>query len=171
MKKPGLLNNNESNYKSNYRYNIILIDPLYIIDSNLTHNIVNQHPERIPSFFNDLGTYFVHQVYCEGRASRFMHIFSSILSRLDMKSLMRIKVNLYPRTPTLEVHAAHTDYDYPHTGAVFYLNTNNGNTILEDGTRIASIANRVLLFDASTPHSSTSTTDSKARFNININYE
>ena len=120
---------------------------------------------------DSLGSYFVHLAYYQGKASRFMHIFSSILSRLNMKSLMRIKVNLYPRTPTLEVHAAHTDYDYPHTGAVFYLNTNNGKTILADGTRIASIANRVLLFDASTPHSSTSTSDSKARFNININYE
>ena len=58
MKKPGLINNNESNYKSNYSYNIILIDHLYIIDSNLAPNIVNQHPERVPSFFNDSGTYF-----------------------------------------------------------------------------------------------------------------
>jgi hypothetical protein len=58
MKKVILLNTNESNYKSNYRYNIILIDLLYIIASNLAPNIVNQHPERIPSFFNDSGTYF-----------------------------------------------------------------------------------------------------------------
>tara|TARA_R100001086_G_C11700557_1_gene221240 strand:+ start:34 stop:558 length:525 start_codon:yes stop_codon:yes gene_type:complete len=120
---------------------------------------------------NDLGSYFVHLAYFEGKASRFMHIFSSILSRLDMKSLIRIKVNLYPCTPTLKVHAAHTDYDYPHRGAIFYLNTNNGKTILEDGTEINSVANRVLLFDASAPHSSTSTTNSKGRFNININYE
>ena len=58
MKKAILLDTNEGNYKSNYKYNIILIDLLYIIDSNLIPNIVNQHPERIPSFFNDLGTYF-----------------------------------------------------------------------------------------------------------------
>ena len=57
MKKAILLDTNEGNYKSNYRYNIILIDLLYIIDSNLAPNIVNQHPERIPSFFNDSGTY------------------------------------------------------------------------------------------------------------------
>ena len=120
---------------------------------------------------NDLGTYFVHQVYCEGKASRFMHIFSSILSRLDMKSLIRIKVNLYPRTHALEIHSPHIDENFPHTGAIFYLNTNDGKTILEDGTKIDSVANRVLLFDASKKHSSTSTTDSKARLNININYK
>ena len=56
MKKAILLDTNEGNYKSNYSYNLILFDHLYIIDSNLTPNIVNQHPERIPSFFNDLGT-------------------------------------------------------------------------------------------------------------------
>ena len=120
---------------------------------------------------DSLGVYFVHIAYKEGRASRFMHVFSPILMRLNIKSLTRIKVNLYPRTPKLEVHAAHVDYNHPHTGAIFYLNTNNGKTILEDGTRIASIANRVLIFDASTKHSSTSTTDSKARFTININYD
>ena len=123
------------------------------------------------SLKDSLGIYFVHVAYHQGRASRFMHKFSSILSRLDIHSLIRIKVNLYPRTPTVEVHAPHVDEDYPHTGAIFSLNTNNGSTILEDNTSINSVANRVLLFDASKKHSSTSTTDSKARFNININYE
>ena len=119
---------------------------------------------------DSLGVYFVHIAYKEGRASRFMHVFSPILMRLNIKSLTRIKVNLYPRTPKLEVHAAHVDYNHPHTGAIFYLNTNNGKTILEDGTKIDSVANRVLLFDPSKKHSSTSTTDNKVRVNININY-
>jgi len=121
---------------------------------------------------DSLGSYFVHVAYSKEGVTRHMHRFSPILSRLEgMKSLIRIKVNLYPRTPTLEVHAPHVDENYTHTGAIFSLNTCNGKTILEDGTEIDSVANRVLLFDASTPHSSTSTTDSKARFNININYD
>jgi len=120
---------------------------------------------------DDLGVYFVHVVYHQGRASNFMHIFSPILTRLDIKSLIRIKINLYTRTSTLEVHPSHVDEEYPHTGAIFYLNTNDGKTILEDGTKVDSVANRVLLFDASTKHSSTSTTDSKVRLNININYQ
>ena len=127
---------------------------------------INSHSKK-----DDLGVYFIHNGYHQGKASRFMHIFSPILTRLDIKSLIRIKVNLYPRTPKLEVHSSHADFDYSHTGAIFYLNTNNGKTILEDGTQIDSVANRILLFDASTKHSSTSTTNTKVRINININYQ
>ena len=42
--------------------------------------------------------------------------------------------------------------------------------ILEDGKEVKSIANRALFFDSMKPHSSTSCSDKKARFNININY-
>ena len=140
-------------------FNSTQIDWYYIKD-------INTHVSK-----DALGVYFVHTAYEEGKASKFMHLFSSLLVRLDMKALVRIKVNLYPRTPKLETHTKHKDYNFPHTGAIFYLNTNNGKTILEDGTQISSIANRILLFDASTAHSSTSTTDSKVRLNINLNYK
>jgi|TARA_R100000656_G_scaffold81197_1_gene59482 hypothetical protein len=119
---------------------------------------------------DSLASYFVHVAYYQGKASKYIHIFSSILERLEIKALIRIKVNLYPRTHALEIHSPHIDENFPHTGAIFYLNTNDGKTILEDGTKIDSVANRVLLFDASKKHSSTSTTDNKVRVNININY-
>ena len=64
----------------------------------------------------------------------------------------------------------HIDYPFPHKGAILSLNTCNGYTKLEDGTKVDSVANRILLFDASTPHCSTTTSDTTARFNININY-
>ena len=41
---------------------------------------------------------------------------------------------------------------------------------LEDGTKIDSIANRILLFDSSKKHCSTTTTNTFARINININF-
>jgi hypothetical protein len=119
---------------------------------------------------DDLTSYFVHLFFSEGKASRFMHVLSPIFSRLKIKALIRIKANLYPRTAVLEKHAPHCDYPFPHTGAIFYLNTNNGKTILDDGSEIASIKNRLLIFDSSKYHSSTSTTNAKARINININY-
>lgn len=119
---------------------------------------------------DDLTSYFIHIVFSEGKASRYMHIFSPVFSRLKIKSLIRIKANLYPRTSIIEKHAPHCDYLFPHMGAILYLNTNNGKTILEDGTEIDSVKNRLLIFDSSKYHSSTSTTDTKARINININY-
>jgi hypothetical protein len=153
--------------------NFLLPAELKFIQSILTsadfdwYYVKNINPE---SPKDSLSIYFVHVAYHQGKASKFIPIFSSLLSRLKIKALIRIKANLYPRTPAVEMHTPHTDEDYPHTGAIFYLNTNNGKTILEDGTKIDSVANRVLLFDPSKKHSSTSATDSKIRLNVNINY-
>ena len=93
-----------------------------------------------------------------------------ILLKLDVVCLLRIKANLYPSTETLQEHAMHSDRDYHHSGAILSLNTCDGYTKLGDGTKINSVANRILLFDASDEHCSTTTTNVPARFNININY-
>ena len=58
----------------------------------------------------------------------------------------------------------------PHQGLIFHINNNNGYTILEDGTKIESIANRAVFLDTSKPHQSTTCTDQDIRLNININY-
>ena len=49
-------------------------------------------------------------------------------------------------------------------------NDNDGFTVLEDGTEIESPANRVLFFDPLTLHASTSCTDQRCRWNIQVNY-
>ena len=95
---------------------------------------------------------------------------SPILNRLDVKALMRIKCNLYPNSEKVHEHEKHFDYDYSHNSAIFSINTCDGYTKLEDGTKIDSVANRMLLFDGSKPHSSSTTTDQPVRVNININY-
>ena len=87
-----------------------------------------------------------------------------------MKSLIRIKANFYPNTERLQEHPMHVDMEFSHSGAILSLNTCDGYTKLKDGTKIDSVANRVLLFDASEEHCSTTTTNVSARINININY-
>ena len=82
----------------------------------------------------------------------------------------RAKANLYGRTKELVHHDNHADTNFSHKGAIFYINSNNGFTVLEDGTEIKSVRNRLLLFDPSKPHHSTSCTDDKRRVNINFNY-
>ena len=64
----------------------------------------------------------------------------------------------------------HIDYRFKHSAAILSLNTCDGYTKLMDGTKIDSVANRMLLFDASEKHCSTTTTNVQARMNININY-
>lgn len=70
-----------------------------------------------------------------------------IVEKLSIASLIRIKVNFYPRTEEMKIHAAHKDYPFDHNGALFYVNSCDGYTVLEDGTKIESIANRVLVFN------------------------
>ena len=93
-----------------------------------------------------------------------------LLEKLKVSCLIRIKGNFYPNTHILHEHPMHKDYPYSHSTALLSLNTCDGYTKLKDGTKIDSVANRILLFDASKGHCSTTTTNVFARFNININY-
>jgi len=93
-----------------------------------------------------------------------------LLDKLKAKCLIRIKANLYPNTEILHEHAMHVDREYSHSGALLSLNTCDGYTKLKDGTKIDSVANRILFFDPSEEHCSTTTTNDYARINININY-
>ena len=116
-------------------------------------------------------TYLTHLMYDKYVAnSQYFNDFINLILLLKPKALLRIKVTCYLRTLKILKHAAHVDYKFPHKGAIFYINTNNGKTILDDGKEITSVANRMLFFDPSKMHSSTSCSDQKARVSINFNY-
>ncbi len=96
-------------------------------------------------------------------------IFDVLLKKLSPSKVIRIKANLYPSTEKLESHNKQLDYDYENIGAIYYLNTNNGLTILEDNVEVESVRNRLLLFDGSKLHCSTTCSDDKCRVNVNMN--
>lgn len=141
-------------------------------------------PEKNENQKNDNLFMFVHMFYSntivnEGkRIGGIGHPCSShidkiipILEKLNIKSMIRAKANLYPYSgKTLYEHEMHMDYEFPHYAALLSLNTCDGYTKLEDGTKIESVANRMVIFDASQKHCSTTTTSDFARINININY-
>jgi len=103
--------------------------------------------------------------------SDYFKLLLPLLELIDYFALKRIKANFYPKTDNIEYHNYHVDSHISHKGLLFYLNTNDGFTILEDGTKIESIENRALFFDPSVLHKSTSCTDdSVGRFNLIFNY-
>lgn len=115
--------------------------------------------------------YFVHTVFEKYQiTSDCFFNLKPILDKISAKALIRMKINFYPKTPKIVKHAFHTDLDFPHKGCILYFNDCNGYTLLEDGTKIETKENRVLLFNSGRPHASTSCTDKKARVNLNINY-
>ena len=116
--------------------------------------------------------YFCHVVYNDNKPnSDYYNTVLPLINKINPISLIRIKANGYPKNgDKITKYNYHTDYRFKHKGAIFYLNTNNAKTILEDGTEIDSVENRILFFDPSMPHTCTNATDVKMRFNININY-
>ena len=115
--------------------------------------------------------YMTHMFYDQnGPISPLYDKLVPLLEKSGARCLLRVKANLFPNTEILHEHPMHTDYDFFHSGAILSLNTCDGYTKLKDGTKIDSVANRILLFDASEEHCSTTTTNVPARINININY-
>jgi len=104
-------------------------------------------------------------------------ILSPILHKLDSFSMQKIRANLHTRLPTLIENTFHTDMDnLPEEKlkqwitSIFYVNTNDGYTVFEDGTKVESVANRMLTFPANMKHTGTSCTDKQTRIVINFNY-
>lgn len=133
---------------------------------NLT-TVVTNDEENLPI---PASYYFTHEFWSGFHTESEAQIFAPILNEIDCRAIMRIKGNLYPSTETIVHHDNHIDYEFPHRGAIFYLNTNNGLTILEDEIEVESVENRLLLFDPSKPHHSTTCTDTKCRVNVNFNF-
>jgi len=96
-------------------------------------------------------------------------VWSMFAPRIQYDKLIRIKANFYPHTETVKEHAPHSDYDFDHAGAVYSLNTCDGYTRI-GGECVDSIENRIVFFNASKLHNSTTTSNAKGRYNINFNF-
>ena len=117
--------------------------------------------------------YQTHTLYVnnQSRSNHYDKIADIFLPKFDdLKALIRIKANFYPHTEILREHLPHTDYEFKHTAAIFSLNTCDGFTRIKDDTKIESIKNRIVFFDGSTTHNSSTTTSDRVRWNLNFNY-
>ena len=86
---------------------------------------------------------------------------------------MKIKANLLPKTNKIKKFLYHTDFKPAPKNlqtAIYYVNSNNGHTIFENGTKIESIKGRFISFPAHMRHTSTTCTDKMYRCVINFNY-
>ena len=102
--------------------------------------------------------------YCDPICSMFIHRFEGL------RSFLRAKVNFYPYTRRIREHLPHRDMNDKHTAAIFSLNTCDGFTRMENGSKVSSVENRIVFFDGSTSHNSSTTTTASARLNINFNF-
>ena len=91
-------------------------------------------------------------------------------AKMGIKSLIKCKANLVPRSANIIKHGFHRDVDFHCTTSIFYVNTNNGYTEFEDGTKVDSIRNRLVTFPSVLSHTGTTCTDQPKRVVINFNY-
>ena len=121
---------------------------------------------------------FTHTFYEDGiPQSPYMKQLDCFLELIHPLSILRITANLHTRLPTIVENPFHTDMAFlleekakQWTTSIFYVNTNNGYTIFEDGTKVESVANRMITFPANLKHTGTSCTDQQVRIVINFDY-
>ena len=121
---------------------------------------------------------FFHYFYSETiPTSTSLDLLNPIFEKIKLISLWRVKANLLTRTPNIVENSFHVDMlgvsekkTKQWTTSIFYMNTNNGYTKFEDGTKVESIANRMITFPSNMKHTGTSCTDEKIRVVINFNY-
>ena len=115
--------------------------------------------------------YFTHNLFDNYKpTSSIFEEFIPFFKQLEMNALIRARGLLYTNQGRQIAHEKHTDYNFPHKTVVFYMNTNNGYTEFEDGTKVDSVENRIVFFDGSIPHNSSTCTDQKIRVVVSLNY-
>ena len=138
--------------------------------------------DMFPWYFNEAvadpqdtkNFYFTHIFYRDSKVEspNFNTILMPLLQKLPHGNLYRAKANLFVRQDKQIINGKHVDLtDAPpnfHT-AVYYVNSNNGGTLLGEEL-IQSKANRMLIMKENLEHSSVGPTDEKKRIVININY-
>jgi len=113
----------------------------------------------------------VHILYdqCVPRSQLFS-IVDPLLNKLNPATIRRIKVNLTLKQPEQTIGYSHVDYkNFAGKTAVFYINTNNGGTLIENEL-IQSVENRLIIFNSNILHSSVSCSDKPYRCVINLNF-
>ena len=148
-----------------------LIDPRFtwnlcqVLDPDMD-NVLCHHSDNIQ---------FVHQLFdikqLGNIESEYFGVCNPIFKKLNSIIGLRAKINLGMRSREIIKHGFHIDYDNKHMKAsIFYLNTNDGYTEFEDGTKIESVANRLVTFPSHLKHTGTTCTDAAYRIVINFNY-
>ena len=117
---------------------------------------------------------WVHGLYLwrAGREYRspYLPLIAPVLARFEPFRLIKAKLNRTRGRDRHVEYGMHVDTRRPGAiTAVFYLNDNDGYTIFEDGTRVPSLANRLVIFDAHRQHTGASCTDAPDRLVLNIN--
>ena len=95
---------------------------------------------------------FSHTAYAkDDMKSNWLQDFGCLLDRMNIFTLLRIKVNYLPRTEKIETHDFHVDIE-------------------DTKEEVESVSNRMITFPGYLRHTGTTATDKPHRILINFNY-
>lgn len=95
----------------------------------------------------------------------------AFMSKLDIVSIISSKINYNPHYSEVVHHGFHIDNPFTDAmTAIYYINSNDGNTLFEDGTKVESVTNRLVRFPSSIKHTGSTCTNTHGRYVLNINY-
>ena len=125
----------------------------------------NDHPDDFQ---------FVHVFWnpTKGMVSNSTSIISPIMQKINPTAWIKIKANLRMKTDSVRVTTMHNDFNNLSESmtSVYYVNNNNGGTYFENGSRVQSRENRLVTFPTHLKHAGSSSSDTKERIVINLNY-
>lgn len=139
-----------------------------IMEARFPWNFVNGKSEIRDGDFQ-----FTHLFVDDGGkiTSPYYKILFPLLKKLDPEKIYRIKANLTTKKETNHKSLMHIDTNQEKIKtAVYYCNSNNGSTLFQNGKRIDSKANRIVIFDGHQKHCGVDCTDENVRVVINFNY-
>lgn len=102
--------------------------------------------------------------------SEFYNELVPIMKKIDVLGLVQIKSNLYIGNSYIQSFKKEKEYNFSLGTAIYYLNSNDGYTLLENGEKIESKENRIVLFESSSYYYETNCRDNTCRVNITFNY-
>ena len=121
--------------------------------------------------------WFFSNILCAGGyQSQALQYLGPLLNKIEFLAPYMIQANLTVQQEKRGRSPFHIDYfgePLKHTSmitSIFYVNTTNGPTILEDGTEIECRANRLVSYPYNTYHAGVLCTDQPYRIVINLNY-
>jgi len=116
--------------------------------------------------------YLTHTFYKDNVAfsNYFDFIQSNLLNFIKINSLISVKAIMLPSNKQVKSIEIINEFDFKHNQAIYFVNATNGNTILQDDTKIKLNENSILYLESSQKIYSENCTNKKAKVMILIDY-
>ena len=116
---------------------------------------------------------FTHLFYYDNipQSRYYEEYISPFISLLNIKSMLRVKINLNPKTEKNIRHGFHKDNNIDESfTSILYFNNTNGYTEFKNGEKVQDVKNRLVTFPSHLYHTGNTCTDNSYRIVLNLNY-